>query len=76
MTVMLLTLKQFGTAVLCTGTVAILGGSAPATPGPRAEVPVASFDAGPVPASQPVRHDYVIKNTGDAPLTIKDVKPG
>jgi hypothetical protein len=27
-------------------------------------------------SSQPVRHTYPVKNTGDAPLTIKDVKPG
>ena len=44
--------------------------------GPRAVVDVPSFDAGQVLATQPVRHSYAVKNTGDTPLTIKDVKPG
>jgi hypothetical protein len=45
-------------------------------PGPHALVEAPSFDAGQVLSSQPVRHTYPVKNTGDAPLTIKDVKPG
>ena len=69
------TLKNILVSALILGSLSLRSGSA-AAPGPRAELPVASFDAGQVPATRPVRHDYVIKNTGDAPLTIKDVKPG
>lgn len=34
------------------------------------------YDAGNVLARHPVRHSFPVKNSGDAPLTIKDVKPG
>ena len=54
----------------------LLGATDKPSPGPRAVVDVPSFDAGQVLASQPVRHTFPVKNTGDAPLTIKDVKPG
>jgi hypothetical protein len=70
-------LKPFTPAALLLSAAFLLrAGDPPPAAAPRAEVPVASFDAGTVLASQPVRHDYVIKNTGSAPLTIKDVKPG
>ena len=72
----MITLKTLLPVTLFACGASLLAGGKLAPVGPRAEVPVMAFDAGKVPASQPVRHSYAIKNTGDAPLTIKDVKPG
>ncbi len=43
--------------------------------GPKAELvnPVFTFD--PVPDGQPLTHEFIIKNTGDAPLNILSVLP-
>ncbi len=45
------------------------------TAAPRAELvnPVFTFD--PVPDGQPLTHEFIIKNTGDAPLNILSVLP-
>ncbi len=45
------------------------------TAAPRAELvnPVYTFE--PVPDGQPLTHEFIIKNTGDAPLNILSVLP-
>jgi hypothetical protein len=47
---------------------------APAHAGPRAVVDKPTIDFGEVPQGQPIAHAFILKNTGDADLTIK-VKP-
>jgi len=49
--------------------------SAPVLAGPRAEVPEAVHDFGEVFEDQELRHTFIIRNTGDAPLVIKDIDP-
>jgi hypothetical protein len=34
-----------------------------------------TYDFGKIPQGEPASHSFTIKNTGDAPLVIKDVKP-
>lgn len=43
--------------------------------GPRARVAEPVFDAGVVAQGDPVPHAFVIRNEGDAPLEIRDVRP-
>lgn len=43
---------------------------------PKAVVLEGVFDAGAIPQGQPVEHDFVIKNEGDATLHILSAKPG
>jgi len=71
----MLSLNKITISTLLLGGV-LLGATDKPSPGPRAAIDVTSFDAGQVLATQPVRHTFTVKNTGDAPLTIKDVKPG
>lgn len=44
--------------------------------GPRVEVVEAVYDFGQIDAGQEVRHDFVLKNTGDQVLEITSVRPG
>lgn len=71
----MITINKLTLTTLLLGGLLLSASDKPA-PGPRAVVDVPSFDAGQVPASQPVRHTFKVKNTGDAPLTIKNVQPG
>lgn len=43
---------------------------------PSIQVPSPTHDFGEVPEGAEVTHDFVIKNTGKAPLEIQQVKPG
>ncbi len=47
--------------------------AAPAAAGPRAEVPATLHDFGEVFEDKELTHTFVIKNTGDATLEIKDI---
>jgi hypothetical protein len=47
---------------------------APAHAAPRVVVDKPVFDFGELPQGQPIAHAFILKNTGDADLTIK-VKP-
>ncbi|MBI5766278.1 MAG: DUF1573 domain-containing protein [Verrucomicrobia bacterium] len=49
--------------------------STPRTGGPRLEIAAPVHDFGSVPQGEAVRHDFKLRNTGDAPLEIVDVKP-
>ncbi len=42
---------------------------------PRAVVEAPVVDVGKVSKGEPIRHEFVIRNTGDAPLEITEVKP-
>ena len=44
-------------------------------PAGRLEVPEPVYDAGTIEHGAPLRHDFVVKNTGTAALAI-DAKPG
>jgi hypothetical protein len=44
-------------------------------PAGRLEVPEPVYDAGTIEHGASLRHDFVVKNTGTAPLAI-DAKPG
>lgn len=44
--------------------------------GPIAQMTEDTFDFGSIPAGQDILHDFIIKNTGDAPLEILTVKTG
>ena len=44
--------------------------------GPGMVIPEPVFDAGNVDQGTPIKHDFVVKNTGDAELRILDVDPG
>ena len=53
----------------------------PSTPAPKPsgahiQFSEPNFDFGEVNAGDPVRHDFVFKNTGDAVLELTDVRPG
>lgn len=41
---------------------------------PKAVVDEYAYNPGDIQQGQPIQHDFIVKNTGDAPLTIK-VKP-
>lgn len=43
---------------------------------PRLEVAEATFDAGKAPAGTSVRHEFVVRNTGEGDLKIIRIKPG
>jgi hypothetical protein len=43
--------------------------------GPKAVIEEPVFDAGKVPTGDKITHDFVIRNEGDAPLTLTDVRP-
>lgn len=43
--------------------------------GPRAEIPESTHDFGKVFEDKELVHTFIIKNTGDAPLHIKDIDP-
>ena len=45
-------------------------------PQPRLDIEAPVFDAGEIGPGTLVKHEFVIKNTGRAPLEIKEVKPG
>lgn len=45
-------------------------------PAPRAQFEETAFQAGTVLVGQSVRHTFAIRNTGNADLTLLDVKPG
>lgn len=47
----------------------------PASAGPRAEFTETSFDAGVVQHGTLLEHEFVVKNTGDEPLQITEVRP-
>ncbi len=42
---------------------------------PHADVPETAFDFGKITEDRPLTHNFVIKNTGTAPLQIEDVDP-
>lgn len=45
-------------------------------PQPRLELVEATHDAGTVPAGTTVRHEFIVRNTGEGDLKIIRVKPG
>lgn len=45
-------------------------------PQPRLELVEATHDAGTVPAGTTVRHEFIVRNTGEGELKITRVKPG
>lgn len=47
----------------------------PAAAAPRAELPATTHDFGQVFEDKELVHTFIIKNTGDAPLQIKDIDP-
>jgi hypothetical protein len=47
---------------------------APAHAGPRVVVDQSVYDAGELPQGKPIAHAFILKNAGDADLTIK-LKP-
>src|ERR1019366_10813770 len=56
--------------------------SAPATAkaadtasGPKLVVPESKKDVGPVPKGEPIKHVFILRNTGHADLHVTDVKP-
>jgi hypothetical protein len=49
--------------------------AAHASAGPRLQVVEPNHDFGSVPQGSSVRHDFKLRNTGDAPLEIIDVRP-
>jgi hypothetical protein len=53
----------------------ILMGSLPAAAAPRAELPETTHDFGKVFEDKELNYTFIIKNTGDAPLHIKDIDP-
>jgi hypothetical protein len=53
----------------------ILIGGSPAVAAPRVEFPETSYDFGKVFEDKELTHSFIIKNTGDAPLHIKDIDP-
>jgi hypothetical protein len=53
----------------------ILMAGSPAMAGPRVEIPKTSHDFGKVFEDKELIHAFVINNTGDAPLHIKDIDP-
>lgn len=53
----------------------LLGLCTPALAAPRVELPETTYDFGEVFEDQELRHTFVIRNTGDAPLIIKDIDP-
>ncbi len=46
------------------------------TPQPRIQIDQAVVDLGEIREGEPLVHDFVVKNVGDAPLHIRDVRPG
>ena len=56
--------------------VIVLAGALPAlAAAPRAVVDKPIADVGKVKKGEPIRHEFTIRNTGDAPLEITEVKP-
>ena len=53
----------------------ILMASSPATAAPRVEFPETTHDFGKVFEDKELTYTFIIKNTGDAPLHIKDIDP-
>jgi hypothetical protein len=53
----------------------ILVASSPAAAAPRVEVPETTHDFGKVFEDKELTYTFIIKNTGDAPLHIKDIDP-
>lgn len=51
-------------------------GATAAKAAPAIEIPEASYNFGAVQQGQTIEHDFVVKNTGTAPLHIKQVRPG
>ncbi|NOY68140.1 MAG: DUF1573 domain-containing protein [Deltaproteobacteria bacterium] len=49
-------------------------GAMAADKGPVAQVSEDTFDFGSISAGQDILHEFIIKNTGDAPLEIPSVK--
>jgi hypothetical protein len=60
--------------VIC-GAGLILAGGTVAAAAPRAAAAVTTFDFGKVFEEQALKHTFVIKNEGDAPLKVEDVDP-
>jgi len=60
---------------LSAGATAAQEGAAADGPRPRAIVPEAVWDGGKVAPGEKIVHDFVIRNEGDAPLTLTDVRP-
>ena len=44
--------------------------------GPKIEIVEKNWNAGGVAPGATIHHSFTVKNTGDAPLTIQNVKPG
>jgi len=53
----------------------LLMGTASAVAAPRVEIPETTHDFGKVFEDKELIHTFIIKNTGDAPLHIKDIDP-
>lgn len=51
-----------------------LAGISTAAAAPRLEISPPTFDLGEIFEDQPLEHTFVLKNTGDAPLRIQDIK--
>lgn len=57
-------------------TVAADDDSGASQPQPAAVFPQTQFTFQPVFKGEDIKHDFVVENTGDAPLVIKNVRPG
>lgn len=65
-----------GTALAAAeGQTAPAADSKPSGPQPKAVIPQPIADLAPVPKGETIKHDFVIKNEGDAPLEITSVRP-
>ena len=63
-------------AVLLTLFISPAGGQGETGASPGAFLPQQRFEFKPVPEGTKVLHEYVLKNTGSAPLEIKEVRTG
>lgn len=76
--------NPIGGLVLALSLVLLLGGASAAQaqdqndskPQPRLEVAESTFDAGSARAGSSVRHEFVVRNTGEGDLIILRIKPG
>src|SRR5262249_52947955 len=63
-------------ALVCAASGPAQTNGAPPPPAPRIEFAGTTFDFGRVESGEPVKHNFVFTNTGNALLEIRDVHPG
>jgi len=75
MPIMLKFMIKISPVVFCLVLGWILVTGSPAVAAPRAEIPESTHDFGEVFEDKELVHTFIIRNTGDAPLAIKDIDP-